>query len=202
MTVKKTDNRIVLIGGGGHCKSCIDVIEAMGKYSIAGIIDIREKVGQKVLGYGIVGTDDEIADYVRKYKNVLITLGQIYTSEKRIKLFKIAEEHNACFPVVISPLAYVSKHAKIGKGTIVMHHALINADASIGVNCIINTKSLVEHDAVIGDHCHISTGAIVNGGVNIGNNTFYGSGAVSKEYISIPQNSFIKANSIVKSNDK
>ena len=30
---------IILIGGGGHCKSCIDVIEAEDKFEIAGIVD-------------------------------------------------------------------------------------------------------------------------------------------------------------------
>ena len=33
---------IVLIGGGGHCKACIDVIEVEGKYNIIGIIDVPE----------------------------------------------------------------------------------------------------------------------------------------------------------------
>ncbi len=30
------------MGGGGHCKSCIDVIEQEGKYKIAGIVDAKE----------------------------------------------------------------------------------------------------------------------------------------------------------------
>ena len=30
---------IVLIGGGGHCKSCIDVIEMEKKYKILGLVD-------------------------------------------------------------------------------------------------------------------------------------------------------------------
>ena len=34
--------KIILIGGGGHCKSCIDVIEQEGKYRIAGIVDMAE----------------------------------------------------------------------------------------------------------------------------------------------------------------
>ena len=32
-------DKIILIGGGGHCKSVIDVIEQEGKFQIAGIID-------------------------------------------------------------------------------------------------------------------------------------------------------------------
>ena len=34
--------KIVLIGGGGHCHSVIDVIEQENKYEIIGIIDTKE----------------------------------------------------------------------------------------------------------------------------------------------------------------
>ncbi len=189
---------IILIGGGGHCKSVIDVIKLQGIFEIAGIIDIPEKLNQDVLGYKIIGQDCDLPELVKKYKNFHITLGQLRNPEPRIKLFNELKNLKATLPVIISSLAHVSEFAIIGKGTIIMHHALVNADAKIGSNTIINSKALIEHDAVIGDHCHISTGAIVNGGVQIGNNVFYGSGAVSKEYISIPDNSFIKANSILK----
>jgi sugar O-acyltransferase (sialic acid O-acetyltransferase NeuD family) len=189
--------KIILIGGGGHCKSCIDVIEQQGKFQIAGVVDLPEKSTQSVMGYTVLGSDSNLSELVKSCQNVLITLGQIKSPVRRIELFKYLKTIGAVFPVIQSPLAYVSPHALVEEGTIVMHHALVNSDANVGRNCIINTKALVEHDAVVGDHCHVSTGAIVNGGVKIGNGSFFGSGAVSKEYISIPFNSFISANSLI-----
>ena len=183
--------KIILVGGGGHCKSCIDVIEQEGRFQIAGIVDVPEKLHQKVLGYEIIATDDDLPQLVKEYDNFLITLGQIKSPDKRIRIFQTLKESGAKLPVIISPLAYVSKHAEIGDGTIIMHHALINAGAKIGNNCIINTKSLIEHDAIIGDHCHIATGAIINGGVKVGSGTFFGSNAVCKEYIEIGENAVI-----------
>lgn len=188
---------ILLIGGGGHCKACIDVLEQEGRFVIAGIVDRPEKRNQTVLGYTIIGTDADIPELLKSFPNALITLGQIKSPALRMELFDEIKQMGARFPVIQSPLAYVSKHAHIGEGTIVMHHALINAGASVGRNCIINTKALVEHDAVIEDHCHISTGAVVNGGVKIGSGSFFGSCAVSKEYSSISSGSFTKANSLV-----
>ena len=35
---------ILLVGGGGHCISSIDVIESTNEYRIGGIIDIKEKI--------------------------------------------------------------------------------------------------------------------------------------------------------------
>ena len=187
---------IILLGGGGHCKACIDVIEQEGKYDIIGIIDLASKTGSRILNYEIIGTDDDMPELAGTYEYFFITLGQIFTPDKRIKLFNLLNEINDIeLPTIISPYAYVSKHARIGKGTIVMHEAVINADSVIGKNCIINTKALIEHDCIVEDHCHISTGAIVNGTVNVGMGTFIGSGAVTNNNCNVPPRSFIKANS-------
>jgi sugar O-acyltransferase (sialic acid O-acetyltransferase NeuD family) len=189
--------KIILIGGGGHCRACIDVIEQEGLFTIAGIVDMNEKEQQSVLGYSVIGSDADLAELIKTSHNVLITLGQIKSPARRMELFNDLQQMGARFPVIQSPLAYISPHAHVAEGTIVMHHALINAGARVGRNCIINTKSLVEHDAVIEDNCHISTGAVVNGGVKIGSGSFFGSGAVAVENTSIPSNSFIKANSLI-----
>ena len=167
------------------------MIEHEGAYQIAGIVDVPEKLHQKILGYEIIATDDDLPRLAEEYENFLITLGQIKSPDKRIRLFEKVKELGGRLPVIISPLAYVSKHARIEEGTIVMHHALVNAGAQIVSNCIINTKALIEHDAVIGNHCHIATDAVINGGVKVGSGTFFGSNAVTREYIEIGENSII-----------
>jgi sugar O-acyltransferase (sialic acid O-acetyltransferase NeuD family) len=189
---------MILIGGGGHCKSCIDVIEQAGEHEIAGILDRPELVGQKVLGYEIIGSDDRIEKLASEGYSFMVTVGQIRSAQLRKKLFGKLLKHNAKVATVISPRAYVSKHATVGEGTVVMHDALINADVCIGKNCIINSKALVEHDAKVEDHCHISTAAVVNGGVVVQEGTFFGSGAVSKEYVQTEKEDFIKAGSVFK----
>ena len=59
-------DKLILIGGGGHCASCIDVIEQEGKFKIDGIIDKRENVGLSLLGYKYIGTDDEISNLIKQ----------------------------------------------------------------------------------------------------------------------------------------
>ena len=188
---------MILIGGGGHCKSCIDVIEQQGKYRIAGIVDLSERLHQKILGYEIIATDDDLPRLINEYENFLITLGQIKSPEKRISIFQTLKESGAKLPVIISPLAYISRHAKIEEGTIVMHYALVNARAKIGENCIINTRALIEHDVFIADHCHIATGATLSGGVTVGGNVLVGAGATVIEYKTIADNVIIGAGSVV-----
>ena len=188
---------LLLIGGGGHCKSIIDVIEEEGSFSIAGIIDKSDRLGKTVLGYPIIGSDSDLNQLAKKFTYALVTVGQIKSPNLRIKLFKKAKESGFILPSIVSPRAYVSKHATIGDGTVVMHYALVNANARIGKNCIINTMSLVEHDSLIGDNCHLSTNTIINGGVVMGQGSFIGSNSTTKEGIKIDENSFIRAGSVV-----
>lgn len=189
---------LILIGGGGHCKSCIDVIEQDGAFNISGILDVKEKVGQRILGYEIVGSDDEIESYAAKGYSFLITVGQMRSPDLRVRLYNRVVATGVDLPVIIAKTAHVSIHSQVGAGTIVLNSAIVNADAKVGVNCIINTRALIEHDAVVGDHCHISTGAILNGGVTVGEKSFVGSGTVTREQAVIPAESFIKAQSLVK----
>ena len=193
---------LILIGGGGHCKSCIDVIETTGQFNILGILDDEQKVGSELLGCKYIGTDNDISSYHDKNVEFLITVGQVLNSDKRKHLFKMVVDTGNRLATVISPSAYVSKWASIGKGTIVMHDVLINVDAKIGDNCIINTKALVEHDSIISSHCHISTAAVINGNVNISEGTFFGSNAVSGHSVTASAESFIKAGSCFKGNSE
>lgn len=188
--------KLLLIGGGGHCRSVIDVIEQENRFEIAGIIDKKELMGQEVLRYKIIGCDEDLDVLRAQYACALISVGQIKTPHIRMALFEKLNTLGYTLPSIISPLAYVSKHAKVGEGSIVMHHALINANANVGKNCIINSKALIEHDAIIEDYCHISTGAIVNGGACVKEGTFYGSNVTCKEYSEIE--GFIKAGSVAK----
>ncbi|WP_169763636.1 NeuD/PglB/VioB family sugar acetyltransferase [Campylobacter mucosalis] len=177
---------IVLIGGGGHAKSCIDVIELEGKFKIYGIVD--SKVKDSVLGHKVIGTDDDLPEIFKTCQNAIVCIGHIKSNEARVRAFLNLKQIGFNLPTIISPLAYVSKHAVIGKGSIVMHHALINAGARVGENCIINSKALIEHDAVVEDNCHISTASVLNGGVVVRENTFFGSNSMAREYITIGKN--------------
>jgi sugar O-acyltransferase (sialic acid O-acetyltransferase NeuD family) len=190
--------RLILLGGGGHCISCIDVIESESRHIIAGILDIKENVGKNVLGYPILGDDNDILKYVEDGCYFLLTIGQIKTADLRVKLFKEVLKHGGKFATVISNRAYIAKSASIGSGTIVMHDALINVNSHIGMNCIINTKALIEHDCEVMSHCHISTMAVLNGNVKVCERVFVGSGSVVIQGVEVPQMTFIKAGELVK----
>ena len=190
---------LILMGGGGHCRSAIDVIEAEGSHRIAGVLEDPAFEGSNVMGYPILGTDDALEDLVGRGVGVLVTIGQIKTSKIRERAFAAAKKAGASLPVIVSPRAYCSRHAKIGAGTMVMHGVVVNAACLVGENCIVNSMALLEHDVSIGDHTHIATGARVNGGVKVGPRCFIGSGAVLHNDIEIGEGAIIPAGTVVRS---
>ena len=96
---------LILVGGGGHCKSVIDVAESAG-YTILGILDKPEEVGKKVLNYKIIGTDDDIPQYVDKAEFV-ITVGQIKSSAIRKKIAERIEAAGGKLATIIASDATV-----------------------------------------------------------------------------------------------
>jgi len=189
---------IVLIGAGGHARSCIDVIEQDGEFQIVGLVGKNEEIGSLVLGYEVLSDDSMLLDLARKIPFALITIGQIHNPEKRINLFQSAMSAGFTLASIRSPLAYVSPTASIGVGTIIMHDVIVNAGAKIGNNCIINSKALIEHDSVISDNCHISTGAMINGNVTVLSGSFIGSGSVIRNGISVGENSVVGMGSVIR----
>lgn len=176
---------LLLIGTGGHSHACIDAIEQQGRYRLLGLVGADGEAPSLHLGYPLVGTDIDLPRLVLKCPLAFIGVGQIESAVHRQRLYRQLLALGFELPLVIAPSAYVSRHARIGAGSLVMHGAIINAGAQVGANCIVNSRALIEHDAQVADHCHIATGAILNGGVRVGDGSFIGSGSVVREGLQV-----------------
>ena len=189
--------KLVLIGGGGHCRSCIDVIESTGQYAIHGILDPSISSGTKISVYEVLGSDELIPILATQGCKFFITVGHLNNNKARRAIFQELEPFLESLITIIAPSSIVSRSGSIGRGTAVMHQAIVNAGASIGVNCIINTGALIEHDTKIGDHSHIATNATINGNCIIGKDVFIGSGAVVINGIQICDAAFVAAGTVI-----
>lgn len=186
---------VILIGGGGHCKSVIEAAISAG-VEIQGILDSADKVGSKVLNYTVIGTDEDIHKYSDSALFV-ITIGQIESSVIRRKIVKKVKDAKGHFSTIIASTAKVSRYAKIGEGSVVLHGAMVNANVIIGEHCILNTLSNVEHDVRIGNFTHISVGVMVCGNCEVGNDVFIGSQSALRNGVSITNEVIIGIGGIV-----
>jgi sugar O-acyltransferase (sialic acid O-acetyltransferase NeuD family) len=188
---------IVLIGAGGHARSCIDVIERAGRWRIAGLVGRPDEVGRDVLGYRVIGSDDDLPALAAQFRHALVAVGQLPSPALRIGLRQRALQAGFVLPAIASPQACVSAHARIGAGSIVMHQALLNAGVEVGEHCIVNSRAHLDHDVVVGADCHIATAVVLNGDVRVGRGSFIGSHTVVMEGIEVPPGSILPIGSVV-----
>jgi len=191
--------KLLIIGDGGHARSCIDVIENNKNFKIYGIISGSKKnVGKKIFNYKVIGTDKDLKKLKKKVKYAHVALGSIGGTFLREKLFNKLKKLKFSLPIIKSNKSHISKYAQIGEGTIIMHGAIINANSKIGYNCILNSNSLIEHDCEIGNHSQVSTGAILNGSVTLGSRSFIGSRSVVKNNCKLKSKTFLKMGTVYK----
>lgn len=194
------EKQLILVGGGGHCKAVIDVAMAAGR-PIMGIIDESLAIDDSVVGVSVIGRDNDIKEIVAKHGDsveFLITVGHIKSSAIRVRIANAITLAGGAFATpLIAPSAHIAIGAQVGRGTVVMHNAVVNTHATIGDNSIINTGAIVEHDCTVGDFVHISTGAIVNGMSTIGNDCFIGSHATIAHVTKVAPTTVVGAGAVV-----
>ncbi|MDD7461670.1 MAG: NeuD/PglB/VioB family sugar acetyltransferase [Prevotellaceae bacterium] len=186
---------LILIGCGGHCKSVINTAESIGK-PIAGILDLPTNVGQYILNYQVIGTDDCIEQLVANH-TFIVSVGFVQDVSVRMKLHEKVLNAHGILDVLIASDASTHDSSSIGQGTVVLHRASVNAGVKVGLGCIINTAANLEHDVEVDDYSHVSTGVMINGDCKIGKRCFIGSGSVIANGVRICDDVIIGAGSLV-----
>lgn len=195
--MKINRKKIVLIGGGGHCKVVIDAISRANCFEIIGVID-KDPKNLHISDIKVIG-DDEVLKKVFQSGCIraFIALGSVGNEIRRIKLDKILKKIGFILPSIVHPLAYIAESVKIDDGVFVAAGAVIQPGSHIGRNAIINTNSSIDHDCKIGNFVHITPGSVISGGVEIGENSHIGTGSSIIEYIKIGKNTIVGAGSNV-----
>ena len=192
------NSSLILIGGGGHCKSVLDSLLKSEKYSKIGIVDKKINVGKCILNIPIIGSDDDLYELHRNgYNYAFITIGSVGDPSLRIKLFNTAEKISFQIPNIIDSTAVVSKYVNLGTGIYIGKNTVVNVGTSIGKGVIINTSSVIEHDCVLGNFTHIAPGAVLCGEVRVAENTHIGANSVVKQQLKIGSNTIIGIGSVV-----
>ncbi len=189
---------IVIIGGGPHAMSIIDIVEQEEKYQIAGITDTKRVKGEKLFEYPVLGTQDEL-DSIMNDHNVIggiVALGDNYIREKVVQFI---EENfpNFKFVKAIHPSVRVAKNATIGEGTVIMAGCIVNVDAHVGKHCIINTNTSFEHCCQMGDYSSLSAGVTTGGYFTLGKYSAIALGVTILDRVSIGENVVVGSGALV-----
>lgn len=186
---------LLLIGGGGHCRSVLDSVLSLSKYNKIGIVDYDKT---PVADIPVVGQDKDLPKLkANGWTDAFISVGSVGNTALRQRLYKLVTEIGFMLPAIIDPTAVVAKDVSIGKGCYVGKGAIINVGTCIGEVAIINTGAVIEHECKIGAFAHISPGTVLCGQVIVGEQTHIGAGTIIRQQIQIGNNTLIGAGSVV-----
>lgn len=178
----------------GKSKAALAMItDALASNNMGATIQVVNNLGLegeiKIKGFSI-----EEASEPKKF-NVLYIMGAVMPDTKR----KLYELYRFPYDTLINYNAFVSKNAKIGKGSLLDVGAIVCSGVETGIFTTLYACS-VNHHSKLGDYVTVCPGAIICGSVTIGKGTFIGAGAVIKNDVTIGENCFIGAGAIVLKN--
>lgn len=184
--------KLLLVGAGGFGRVVLE--HAIQSYDCA-FVDDGPSQGTIVDGIPVIGRTDELEKFFPEYKLLIVTIGN---NSFREKVYKNAEKIGFSFPNIIDPSAYISPHATIGTGCIILNNAVVQNGASIGNGCVLNPGVEAHQDAFVGNYCLIYTNSVVRSYTHVGDRTRIGSTVTVSNGCQLPEDSDIEDGTVVK----
>lgn len=189
---------VIIVGSAGHAKVIIDIFEKEGSTKILGLLDEVKSIGEKTLGYPIIGKEEDLPNLIKRHPKcqLFIAIGDNWVRSS-VKDRINALLPNMKFANAVHPSAQLGKNVVLGEGIAIMAGCIVNSDTSISDFVIINTKASVDHDNELSRFSSIAPNATTGGNVSIGEYASISISATIKHGISIGANSLIGAGSVV-----
>lgn len=189
---------MIILGCGGHARSALDTIEALGEYQVRGFIDRPEQKAFSYRGYKVIGCDDDLQRlYDLGIHYAFVGVGFLGQGNVRDNIYERLKEIGYLIPAVIDPTAVTASDVRVGEGALVGKGAVLNANSVIGKMTIINTCAVIEHDCRVGDYSHVSVSGVVCGGADIGDHVFLGANSTVFQGMKVGNHAVVGAGSIV-----
>ncbi len=183
---------LIVFGGGGHGKTVIDMVRAMGTYRIVGVIDDGLPVGSDVLGAPVLGGASELGEWHNRGVRLAVNaVGGIGNVGVRLKIFDILAREGFACPALIHPSAVVERSATLEAGVQIFAQAYVGSAARVGFGTVINTGAIVSHDCVLGEVVNLSPGATLAGNVRVENHTQIGMRATVNLQITVGEGALL-----------
>lgn len=161
---------LVIFGGGGHGKTVIDLVRAMGTYRIVGVFDDGLPEGSDVLGVPVLGGGKDLDEWhERGIQLAANAVGGIGNYRQRLKIFDLLAQAGYRFPILVHPNAVIERSATLETGTQVLAQAYVGSAARVGFGSVLNAGAIVSHDCVLGQVVNLSPGATLAGNVRVEN---------------------------------
>jgi acetyltransferase EpsM len=192
---------LLIFGGGGHGKTVIDLVRALGAYRIVGVIDDGLPPGSEVIGVPVLGGASVLDEWqsrgVRLAANAVGGIGNVAV---RLKIFELLAKAGFFCPTLVHPSAVIERSAILEAGVQVLAQAYVGSAARIGFGSVLNAGAIASHDCVLGRVVNLSPGATLAGNVTLEDHVQVGMRATVNIQITVGQGSLLGNGCTVKSN--
>lgn len=146
---KMAMKKLIIIGCGAHGRVLAETASLTGLYEPVGFVDEDPaRVGTRIMGLPVM------ADWKQSGAEAFVV--GIGNNTHRAKFFERLRQAGADIVALVHPFSFVSRHAKLGSGSVVLAGGVVQSGAVVGANAILNIGSVVDHDAQVGDHAHLA----------------------------------------------
>ena len=199
-------DKVIIIGGKGTALVLAEhMYDAQVKHGadleFLGFAFDDESYGDEIYGFPVVSKTKEVYKKYKKYADVKFMF-QLYRADlinERVSLLHSYGIPDDRFYTFVHPSCMVARSARIGVGTAIMSHTVVNTNAQIGRFCTILSHCTIGHDSVMGDYNFIATQSTI-GNLRMGNRNFIGINATTNNFIEIGDDCFVgMASNVVKS---
>ena len=188
---------LVIVGGGGHGRETLDIVEAINAveptWAFAGFVDDGEIIADRLerRDASLLGTTEILAN-----TNLHYVVG-IGSPAVRAKLDEQLTAWGRTAATLIHPAATLASDNRISDGVLLAAGARVTTNVTLGRHVHLNVNAVVSHDCVVGDYTTLSPGSLVNGDVQIGTGVFLGTGAIITPGVTIGDHAVIGAGAVV-----
>ncbi|HEY8279506.1 MAG TPA: acetyltransferase [Bdellovibrionota bacterium] len=187
---------IVVIGGGGHAKVLIHLIERLPQFKLLGYVDPRD--AGDVLGFSRLGGDDTLPTLAKQSGiAAAIGIGKVRAGRQRLDIVERLRKLGFQLPPLVATSAMVARGVKLAEAVVVMDGAVVQPGCAIGLASIVNTGAMLDHDCVLGADVHMGPRAVLSGNVTVGDGCMVGVGACVIQGIRISPDCTIGAGAAV-----
>jgi len=151
-----------------------EIAVSMNQFDKIGFVD--DAAIQALDGTEVLGKTSELRVIGEEFTHAVVAIGN---PAVRLSLLQKVEECSNCqVASIISPMAYISPSATIGKGCIIEPMAVVHTGCIVEKGCILSAGAVVNHMSRLCEGVHVDCNGTVVGNVTVPSSTKISSGEV------------------------